>query len=273
MKSEHYYSENEIPLKKYYVYLLIDPRDDSVFYVGKGQGDRALQHAKLAKDNSENAKESQIKDIQLKGLTVKELVIGRYDSESEAFAVEATLIKWVYGFKNLTNSVQGHHSKSIRFFGDYEQVDNIDIPVKKYTNDGQYTESYKKLVVENNVIESVEDLRDYFIQRTQGLEFSAVDDKDPRFVLFRWLHKGLSIAIARPPTKAKFSVILSSPHGTKDEKEQILKICEVSSFNSKKYGDYARYTPDTKSEDYQVLLEGFFEQKRVLEDFFSGKNH
>ena len=30
----------------YYVYLYIDPRDGSVFYVGKGKGERALSHLK-----------------------------------------------------------------------------------------------------------------------------------------------------------------------------------------------------------------------------------
>ena len=31
---------------KYYVYHLIDPRDDSVFYVGKGQGNRSFSEEK-----------------------------------------------------------------------------------------------------------------------------------------------------------------------------------------------------------------------------------
>ena len=30
---------------KAYVYLLIDPRDDQVFYVGKGNGNRVFHHA------------------------------------------------------------------------------------------------------------------------------------------------------------------------------------------------------------------------------------
>ncbi len=29
---------------KYYVYLLIDPRDDKIFYVGKGYGNRVFYH-------------------------------------------------------------------------------------------------------------------------------------------------------------------------------------------------------------------------------------
>ena len=30
----------------YYVYALVDPRDNRVFYVGKGRGDRVFQHAR-----------------------------------------------------------------------------------------------------------------------------------------------------------------------------------------------------------------------------------
>jgi hypothetical protein len=38
----------------YYVYLLIDPRNDKVFYVGKGKGNRVNQHllGALNKKNS-----------------------------------------------------------------------------------------------------------------------------------------------------------------------------------------------------------------------------
>ena len=32
-------------MNEYYVYGLIDPRNDSIFYVGKGKGKRYLDHA------------------------------------------------------------------------------------------------------------------------------------------------------------------------------------------------------------------------------------
>ena len=35
----------DIPLRMVYVYALIDPRSDSIFYVGKGQRERILHHA------------------------------------------------------------------------------------------------------------------------------------------------------------------------------------------------------------------------------------
>lgn len=38
------FSQSVIEKLKYYVYLLQDPRDNSVFYVGKGVGNRVFQH-------------------------------------------------------------------------------------------------------------------------------------------------------------------------------------------------------------------------------------
>jgi hypothetical protein len=31
---------------KYYVYCLVNPRDNKIFYIGKGKGNRVFQHAK-----------------------------------------------------------------------------------------------------------------------------------------------------------------------------------------------------------------------------------
>lgn len=41
----------------YYVYMLIDPRDDRPFYVGKGVGNRIFNHVKNAIDNPTNSDE------------------------------------------------------------------------------------------------------------------------------------------------------------------------------------------------------------------------
>ena len=48
----------------YYVYLYIDPLDDTVFYVGKGKGDRALAHLG---DTSESDKVKTFKRIRAQG--------------------------------------------------------------------------------------------------------------------------------------------------------------------------------------------------------------
>ncbi|MDG5814728.1 hypothetical protein QA601_06555 [Chitinispirillales bacterium ANBcel5] len=91
----------------YYVYALIDPFNDVIFYVGKASGNnRAFYH--LNTTSKESAKNQKIKEIRLKG---KEPVIEilRYGLESEksAFEVEAAIIDTI-GIDNLTNVVRGH---------------------------------------------------------------------------------------------------------------------------------------------------------------------
>jgi len=106
-------------LKPYYVYELVDPRDGQVFYIGKGLGARAFQHELEAKNQSiETEKTKIIREIENTSMRVAVRVIGRYETEAQAFAVEATLIHWVYGLDNLTNLQGGHGGSTIRAFGE-----------------------------------------------------------------------------------------------------------------------------------------------------------
>ena len=123
-------------LKEYYVYELRDPCDDAVFYVGKGKGRRAEHHEKEAIKDEENgtAKSIRIMEIRARNESPKIVVIGRFESEAAALAVEAVMIHWVYGHdsdyeeSNLTNIQGGHGRDSIRNRGDYNVIEGIDIP-------------------------------------------------------------------------------------------------------------------------------------------------
>jgi hypothetical protein len=89
----------------YYVYLLIDPRDGHVFYVGKGKGDRCLQHS--AQDDGQ-AKAARIAAIEAAGLTPRvDILRHGLASEAEAYLVESAVMD-VFGLGNLTNIVPGH---------------------------------------------------------------------------------------------------------------------------------------------------------------------
>lgn len=102
----------------YYVYLLVDPQNDEVFYVGKGQGWRFTAHLKddvlgndAISDEEAGAKLARIRAIQ-KGSQQPRVEFARIQirSEEEALLVEATLIDVLrrYGGSGLTNAVRGH---------------------------------------------------------------------------------------------------------------------------------------------------------------------
>jgi len=107
--------------KPYYVYELVDPTTDEVFYIGKGTFNRKDEHEKEAEkiEDEESAadKIKRIKSLSAKNKQPIKRVIGRYQDEKSAFAVESTLIHWVYGFENLTNVQPGHGAEAIRPFG------------------------------------------------------------------------------------------------------------------------------------------------------------
>ena len=73
----------------YYVYALADPRDNKIFYIGKGINNRIFQHEEKL-DNSN--KSNRIKEILSSGNKIKKLIISYGLSEKEAFVAESTLI-------------------------------------------------------------------------------------------------------------------------------------------------------------------------------------
>ena len=92
---------------KHYVYLYVDPRDGTPFYVGKGAGNRVFSHLK---DTSESDKVARIAELRKLGLepTLELLKYGL--TEAQALMVEATAIDLI-GVEDLTNNVRGHGSR------------------------------------------------------------------------------------------------------------------------------------------------------------------
>lgn len=99
----------------YYVYILIDPRDNKIFYVGKGTGNRVFAHVNVAiESEQETDKLNIIRDIHRLGLEVKHYIIRHGLDEDDAFTVESTLIDFLtfprFSFvANIANIVSGHH--------------------------------------------------------------------------------------------------------------------------------------------------------------------
>lgn len=138
----------------HYVYVLMDPDSKNVFYVGKGMGQRMYSHktevekivnltsfsqddGSLSQDDLTH-KQKKLREILANGKEPIELVVGRYETEIEAFSVEATLIGWVYGFDDLTNLNHGHGGKLIRPKDIHQEIPGIDIPKTVRSFDGEF---------------------------------------------------------------------------------------------------------------------------------------
>ena len=112
---EKSFKQSVIEGLKCYVYVLVDPRNNCIFYVGKGSGNRVYQHAQAALvEDSPSLKLSTIREIKGLGLDVKYYIIRHNLSEQEAYLVESSIIDLLtYPAFNkgniLTNIVSGHH--------------------------------------------------------------------------------------------------------------------------------------------------------------------
>lgn len=91
----------------YYVYGLVDPRTERIFYVGKASAnDRAFNH--LVASKAESKKQLWIDDIRSSNHEpIVEILRYGLESEDVAFEVEAAVIDAI-GLENLTNVVRGH---------------------------------------------------------------------------------------------------------------------------------------------------------------------
>ena len=117
----------------YYVYRLVDPRDNKTFYVGKGRGNRLFQHVgeALTSEGRATLKIDRIRDIREHGLDVTHFIHRHGLTEKEAFEVEAALID-AYGLardalSELTNVVGGRHG--------YHGVMSVDDVIARHTLD------------------------------------------------------------------------------------------------------------------------------------------
>ena len=111
----------------WYVYALRDPRNGAIFYIGKGRGNRAFQHAHHAADEQtpSTAKLDLIREIQAKTGLDPEIIIVRHQlpSEAAAYEVEAALMDYSTFLTDsgsrsdtnpsLTNVAGGWHSHSV----------------------------------------------------------------------------------------------------------------------------------------------------------------
>lgn len=106
---------------KYYIYALICPITNKIFYIGKGSGNRVFEHAMEAEmfKDSKKYKLEKINELKAKGLSPKYVILKHgIEDEKLAYEYEATMIDMftnpnspLYGTTDLTNDVAGHHTE------------------------------------------------------------------------------------------------------------------------------------------------------------------
>lgn len=125
----------------FYVYCLVDPRDNRVFYIGKGKGNRVFDHIHCAiEEDGSNLKLETIRAIHANDKEVKHYIIRHKLTQDEAYKIESTLIDFLtYPDFNmervLTNIVSGHHEydEGIKTVGDVNAI--YDCPKIEATHD------------------------------------------------------------------------------------------------------------------------------------------
>lgn len=108
----------------WYVYALVNPIDNLIFYVGKGCGNRVFAHANAALSADEETGSDKLKTIRAikaKGLEVHPLILRHGLKEKEAFIVESVLIdlftnpitKKLHIKANMTTLQAGHDMREL----------------------------------------------------------------------------------------------------------------------------------------------------------------
>jgi hypothetical protein len=129
---------------KYFVYFLINPNDQSIFYVGKGKGKRPNNHLSEAKNNRtiNVFKNKIIKDI-LATNKKPEIKFFAIDLEEEtAFKIERLLIENI-GKGNLTNIANGFNVQSQSDIAKYHLSRMI--PFERWVKEKNPSESHKDM--------------------------------------------------------------------------------------------------------------------------------
>jgi hypothetical protein len=174
----------------HYVYILLDPiNGNAPLYVGKGTGSRVQQHAKevksvalkeVASETSDlpqlSEKHKRILKIQRRHLHPLEVIVGRFETAAEAFAVEATLIHFVFGFENLANAQGGHGREFIRTRDEFKDArkaksqddiprrPGIDIELRKNVHTGAFSNAKRERLAAAGAYDFLQELQSALIE-------------------------------------------------------------------------------------------------------------
>jgi hypothetical protein len=105
-----------VPTRSYYTYLLVDPRNSQIFYVGKGKGKRVFEHEKSVRNGDvDNPRKCDlILEILISGYRVGHIIFSAHKDEGEAYAVEKEMISILR--EQITNISSGTTTENQRAY-------------------------------------------------------------------------------------------------------------------------------------------------------------
>lgn len=127
----------------YYVYALIDPNKNEIFYVGKGKGKRVWNHFRDAQSFSEEEmkkkkgeKLERLKALLDRGDTPSNIVkiLARVPNNEAAYLTETFCMKFIVGSRDLENSTSGKYADKIRAKDDLKRRYGFDRICKREQN-------------------------------------------------------------------------------------------------------------------------------------------
>jgi hypothetical protein len=248
------------PSRMYYVYILIDGRDGSVFYVGKGKDSRAFQHEKEAhRGLAETEKQKRIEIIHKSGSVFVPLIVGYHPTEKQALAVESSLIHWVYGRETLTNDQSGHGYISIRPKDNYSTLQGIDEPELGYCE--RRADDRER----NDIIRFLSEIRDV-VERECNFKFDDFDTHNPRHTYLYKIYKGVKFTIVSHHTPRRAAAVTIEAIDTKEvNKARVRYICDNTKLEWKDGGRYGRIMPAKPYRNVSAILEKFKETYSELQ--------
>lgn len=121
----------------YYVYMLIDPRNEKPFYVGKGVNNRVFDHIRNAMDNPTISTEKCDVIREIGPDKVKHVIVTHgLSTEADAYRIEAVLIDVLnYSGLPLTNKATGQHANESGIMTTDEIKRLYNAPELKHIND------------------------------------------------------------------------------------------------------------------------------------------
>ncbi len=140
---------------KYYVYCLVDPRDNKIFYIGKGKNDRIFQHAQGGIEGSINSEKiDMIREIIESGKSVQYYILKHnIENEKIAYEFESFLIEFMefqdFSHHFSLSNIQGGHHSFINGIQTVEELESI-YGSKEETVDYFEQTGYKLLIININ---------------------------------------------------------------------------------------------------------------------------